>query len=160
MPHKKCELPLIADGFQKAADDFDEFISREGLASAKVDMAIGIDVRTEAHAGAELSSLAFCHGGWLSVMYGCKNSGTPGSFYKLGANRLAKLIGFPCMHTLRLWAASHPTIWGGVYGDCMFHSPRAFGKTKITYPACLFELRLIPNRYRQVAKNCLAKLNR
>jgi len=89
-----------------------------------------------------------CHGGWAAIMYGLKSSSYSKAFYDLGAEWLAKELGFSDASKLEWWALDYPEYWGSVDGGFMFEHESAFGKKFKE----IFRLQDIPDWYMNVVK--------
>jgi len=89
-----------------------------------------------------------CHGGWAAIMYGVNDYQGCGDFYELGADRLAKKLGFRDEFEMRNWAHTYPEYWGNREGFLMFDNKEAFGKDD-DENLCLTD---IPDWYMNVAR--------
>jgi len=61
-------------------------------------------------------------------MYGDNDDNPLKEFYELGADLLAKKLGFSSAGELTWWADSYDAYWGNFWGVLMFSDKRAFGK--------------------------------
>ena len=146
-------LKTLGEKFIELSVMFLAFIKEHNLDSHRVYMDEGEDTRDYI---TPLCETYMCHGGWLAVMFEkdkkmqhVKNR----LFYKQGAARAAKFLGFGGVHEeeLTTWARENPALWGNGFGAHMFSDARAFGVGRFdTIP-----FTKIANHYAAVGKRCL-----
>lgn len=142
---KNEELLQLANKFDELAGKFEKFIADNKLQNTEVDMKESEDLRREHK---NLCDTPACHGGWASIMFGLEGEPGDDSFYKRGAEKITKFLGFSNKDDLSDWAYEYPLLWGNIFGANMFSDQIAFtprDSDTITLPE-------IPAWYRGVAK--------
>jgi len=127
MKYTKLTKEQLADNFERVSKDFYNLIEDNGLGDTVVDMDTPLDNRVPE---LNLCNTPACHGGWASIMYGIEEYKRCGDFYELGAERLAKELGFRTGSDLEDWAEEYSPYWGSLYGKVMFEREVAFNKTE------------------------------
>lgn len=111
-----------------------------------------------------------CHAGWYMVAKG-EEAGTLGEWregevsgvylkdrdpergWHVGAEEMARDLGFECLPELPGWAHAHPHLWGNAWGEKMFNNACAFtGEGDPEVPGGTLSLRDVAEHWRAVAR--------
>lgn len=130
MDNKQDRL-ILAAAFRKVGNDFKKLCQDNKLDHTYVDMSEPYDRRNEHH---HLCNTPACHGGWGSILYGVGDEADGSDFYQMGADAIAKKLGFSEAEELTHWAEDWPGYWGNEWGDEMFSSGSAFGESSQHFP--------------------------
>lgn len=97
-------------------------------------------------------NLCGCHGAWWAKAFNVTDKFREFN-YRLGANELARRLGFENLSELQNWAFYNKEIWGNEFGNGMFCSRAAFNEKPE------FKVQVLIDKWKDVAKRIKEESN-